>query len=45
MPRSGTPEDIAVHKGVVVGKAGGRDLLGDLYVPTAAAGLRPAIDG
>ena len=43
MPRSGTPEDIAVHKGVVVGKAGGRDLLGDLYVPTAAAGLRPAI--
>jgi len=36
-------EGVAVHKSVVVGKAGDRDLLGDLYLPTAAAGLRPAI--
>ena len=43
MPRSGNPEDVAVHKDVVVGKAGGRNLLADLYVPTAAAGLHPAI--
>lgn len=34
---------IAVHKGVVVGKAGARNLLGHLYLPTVAAGLRPAI--
>ena len=36
-------ESVAVHKGVIVGKAGDRDLLGDLYVPTVAAELRPAI--
>ena len=36
-------EGVAVHKSVVVGKAGDRDLLGDLYLPTAAAGLRAAI--
>ncbi len=36
-------ESVAVHKRVVVGKAGDRDLLGDLYLPTVAAGLRPAI--
>ena len=41
--RSRHPEDIAVHKGVVVGKAGDRDLLGDLYAPKVAAELRPAI--
>ena len=32
-----------VQKGVVVGKAGGRDLLGDLYLPTVATESRPAI--
>ena len=38
-------EGIAVQKSVVVGKAGDRDLLGDLYLPTATAavGSRPAI--
>ena len=36
-------EGVAVHKSVVVGKAGDRDLLGDLYVPTVAAESRPAI--
>ena len=36
-------EGVAVHKSVVVGKAGNRDLLGDLYVPTVTAELRPAI--
>ena len=36
-------EDVAVHKSVVVGKAGDRDLLGILYVPTVTPGLRPAI--
>lgn len=36
-------EGVAVQKSVVVGKAGDRDLLGNLYVPTIAAGLRPAI--
>ena len=36
-------EGVAVHKSVVVGKAGDRDLLGDLYVPTVAVGLRPAV--
>ena len=36
-------EGVGVRKGVVVGKAGDRDLLGDLYLPTVAAGLRPAI--
>ena len=37
-------EGVAVHKSVV-GKAGDRDLLGDLYLPTATAavGSRPAI--
>ena len=36
-------EGVAVHKRVVVGKAGDRDLLGILYLPTVATGLRPAI--
>ncbi len=36
-------EGVTVQKSVVVGKAGDRDLLGDLYLPTVAAGLRPAI--
>ena len=38
-------ESVAVQKSVVVGKAGDRDLLGDLYLPTATAavGSRPAI--
>ena len=36
-------EGVAVRKRVVVGKAGDRDLLGDLYLPAVAAGLRPAI--
>ena len=36
-------EDILVQKGVVVGKAGGRNLLGDLYVPMVATEARPAI--
>ena len=35
-PPSGAPKDIAVRKGIVVGKAGRRDLLGDLYAPAAA---------
>lgn len=36
-------EGVTVQKSVVVGKAGDRDLLGDLYLPTVGAGLRPAI--
>ncbi len=43
MPRSRNRADIAVRKGFVIGKAGGRDLLADLYMPPAAAELRPAI--
>ncbi len=43
LSRSRNPEDVAVRKGVVVGKAGDRDLLGDLYLPPVATGLRPAI--
>ena len=42
-PPSGASKDIAVRKGVVVGKAGRRDLLGDLYAP-AAAGEGHAFD-
>ena len=42
-PPSEAPKDIAVRKGVVVGKAGQRDLLGDLYAPAAAGEERAGI--
>ena len=44
VPRTENPEGTAVvREGVVVGRAGGRNLLGDLYVPATAAELRPAL--
>ncbi len=41
--RARNPAGVVLRKGVVVGKAGGRSLLGDLYTPTVAAALRPAV--
>ena len=37
------PEQVTVMKGVVVGKAGGRPLPGDLYLPRSPTSSRPAI--
>lgn len=37
------PKAFTVHKGAVVGNAGVRDLLGDLYMPAPAGDLRPGV--
>lgn len=42
-PPSEAHQDIVVRQGVVVGKAGACDLLGDLYAPAAAGNFQPAI--